>query len=38
MTPEEGFESLVAAGIYTRSGKLRPEYGGEPVSRRKTRK
>ena len=28
MTPREGFESLVAAGIYTRAGKLTPRYGG----------
>jgi hypothetical protein len=28
MTPKEGFESLVRAGIYTRDGKLTPRYGG----------
>lgn len=28
MTAEEGFESLVRAGIYTRDGKLTPRYGG----------
>ena len=27
-TPEEGFESLVRAGICTRDGKLAPRYGG----------
>jgi hypothetical protein len=27
-TPEEGFESLVRAGIYTPEGELRVEYGG----------
>jgi hypothetical protein len=28
MTPEEGFEFLVKAGIYTPEGDLAPEYGG----------
>lgn len=28
MTPEEGFRSLVASGIYTPEGKLAKEYGG----------
>lgn len=28
MTQEEGFETLVKSGIYTRDGKLTPEYGG----------
>ncbi len=28
MTPEEGFRSLVASGIYTPDGKLAKEYGG----------
>ncbi|HWQ91615.1 MAG TPA: hypothetical protein VN673_08085 [Clostridia bacterium] len=28
MTPEEGFRSLVASGIYTPEGKLTKEYGG----------
>ncbi|PWU14705.1 MAG: hypothetical protein C5B50_16780 [Verrucomicrobia bacterium] len=28
MTPEQAFESLVRAGIYTRDGKLTPRYGG----------
>jgi len=28
MTPEEGFRSLVASGIYTPEGKLSKEYGG----------
>ena len=28
MTPEEGFQSLVEAGIYTPQGKLAKEYGG----------
>jgi len=28
MTPERGFRSLVASGIYTRDGKLAKEYGG----------
>jgi len=27
-TAEEGFESLVRAGICTRDGKLAPRYGG----------
>lgn len=27
-TPEEMMASLVRAGIYTKSGKLRKEYGG----------
>ncbi|MBU6427304.1 hypothetical protein KGQ27_03690 [Patescibacteria group bacterium] len=30
MTPEEGFQSLIEAGIYTPDGKLAPEYGGPP--------
>jgi len=28
LTPEEGFASLVRAGIYTRAGKLTSRYGG----------
>jgi hypothetical protein len=28
MTAQEGFESLVKAGIYTPGGKLSPRYGG----------
>jgi hypothetical protein len=28
MSPEEGFRSLVASGIYTAEGKLAKEYGG----------
>jgi hypothetical protein len=28
MTPEEGFRSVVASGIYTPEGKLAKEYGG----------
>jgi hypothetical protein len=28
LTPEEGFRSLVASGIYTAEGKLAKEYGG----------
>lgn len=28
MTPQEGFESLVRAGIYTRDGDLTPRCGG----------
>lgn len=28
MTPDEGFQSLVASGIYTSDGKLAKEYGG----------
>jgi hypothetical protein len=28
MTAQEGFDSLVRAGIYTRDGKLTPRYGG----------
>jgi len=28
MTAEEGFATLVKAGIYTPDGKLRPRYGG----------
>ena len=28
MTPEEGFKSMVASGIYTPDGKLAKEYGG----------
>ncbi len=28
MTPEEGFKTLVASGIYTPDGKLAKEYGG----------
>jgi hypothetical protein len=28
MTPEEGFRSLIASGIYTPEGKLAKEYGG----------
>lgn len=28
MTPEQGFQSLVASGIYTPEGKLALEYGG----------
>lgn len=38
MTPEEGFKSLVRAGIYTREGELRPEYGGPPLSQSNIRK
>lgn len=29
--PEGARKRLIATGIYTKSGKLRPEYGGEPV-------
>jgi hypothetical protein len=28
LTPEEGFRSLVASGIYTPDGQLAKEYGG----------
>ena len=28
MSPEEGFQSLVASGIYTPDGQLAKEYGG----------
>ena len=28
LTAREGFESLVTAGIVTRTGKLSPRYGG----------
>jgi hypothetical protein len=28
MTPDEGFQSLIASGIYTPDGKLSKEYGG----------
>jgi len=28
MTPKEGFQSLIASGIYTPDGKLTKEYGG----------
>jgi hypothetical protein len=28
MTPNEGFQSLIASGIYTDEGKLAKEYGG----------
>ena len=28
MTPKEGFQSLIASGIYTSDGKLAKEYGG----------
>ena len=28
MTVKEGFQSLIAAGIYTPEGKLAKEYGG----------
>ncbi len=28
MTPREGFQTLVAAGIVTPAGKLSPRYGG----------
>ena len=28
MTPQEGFQSLVRAGIITTAGKLNPRYGG----------
>ena len=28
MTPQEGFETLVKAGIFTPDGKLSPRYGG----------
>lgn len=28
MTPKQGFQSLVASGIYTPDGKLAKEYGG----------
>lgn len=28
MTPQEGFQSLVASGIYYPDGKLAKEYGG----------
>ena len=29
--PAGARQRLIATGIYTKSGKLRPEYGGEPV-------
>jgi len=29
MTPKEGFQSLIASGIYTRNGKLTKEYRGD---------
>ena len=28
MTPAEGFQDLIASGIYTPDGKLAKEYGG----------
>jgi len=28
MSPQERFASMVRAGIYTKSGKLRKQYGG----------
>ncbi|MDA1277958.1 MAG: hypothetical protein O2960_28520 [Verrucomicrobia bacterium] len=28
MTPQQGFQSLIASGIYTPDGKLAKEYGG----------
>lgn len=28
MTPKEGFQSLIASGVYTPDGKLAKEYGG----------
>jgi hypothetical protein len=28
MTPQEGFESLVNAGIFSPDGRLSPRYGG----------
>ena len=28
MTPKQGFQSLIASGIYTAEGKLAKEYGG----------
>jgi hypothetical protein len=28
MAPKEGFQSLIASGIYTTDGKLAKEYGG----------
>ena len=28
MSPKEGFQSLIASGIYTPDGKLAKEYGG----------
>jgi hypothetical protein len=28
MTPQEGFETLVKAGIFTPDGRLSPRYGG----------
>jgi len=31
MTPAEGFQTLVRAGIYTRDGKLKARYGGPPT-------
>jgi DNA-binding XRE family transcriptional regulator len=30
MTAEEGFQSLIESGIYTKDGVLAPEYGGPP--------
>ena len=29
--PDGARKRLIATGIYTKSGKLRPEYGGEPA-------
>ena len=29
--PAGARQRLIATGIYTKAGKLRPEYGGEPV-------
>jgi hypothetical protein len=28
MTPEQGFQDLIASGIYTSGGKLAKKYGG----------
>jgi hypothetical protein len=32
--PAGARDRLIATGIYTKAGKLKPEYGGEPAKRR----
>ena len=32
--PAGARKRLISTGIYTKSGKLKPEFGGEPVKRR----
>jgi hypothetical protein len=32
--PKGARQRLIATGIYTKSGKLKPEFGGEPAKRR----